>query len=230
MIESPTLESINAREAAWDAWLSKNAKPKFCCHLRPNLVPTRFSRPGPMSEKDWKKFLAWARTRAKPKNYYFQRPDRYVIHEESKYNFTKLMPNLRKLATPKYRRNKHLAEPQEDFNYSPEIYIGNNLFAVKRDPGRPFPPPIEVPYFFQSPDVELNFWADYRFPIRASALVYKPTTRLLRLTLPKLRPPPPIEEIQPRSKMTRYQWKRHLKRLRYLAAPRTFVTNTNVKV
>jgi len=220
----------------WAAWCDRNSKPVNRKRPRVMRKLTKWQKNGPMTKKDWKHFCAWAAFRARPREPELQKPAKLPC-------LAKYLPCARKkrqLDEDEMReRMLMLAKPRkitEKYNmtdrpptYSPAIIWGK---PPHRDPGRPFEPPY-VPCCFPNDELEGEFWANLRFPVRQAALLGKVTPRILSLAKPRMYPPIPHCPIPekvpdpldvpppPRKKFTNREWRLHQIRLIYLSKPVT---------
>ncbi|XP_030374879.1 uncharacterized protein LOC115624359 [Scaptodrosophila lebanonensis] len=220
----------------WYAWCERNSKP--IKRVRPKVVkePTPWQKPGPMKKKDWKRFCAWADTKARPKEKEY--PPLPVPCEADylpcgrtppKKELADLLDKMEELSKPLERKKNQKHEYIYDKpTYSPVIVWGR---PPLHDKGRPFEL-VKKPKCFVNPDVENEFWSNLRFPIRPGALKFRPSPRILTLANPRVTPPfPPHCEIPPktllplevppppRKKFTPRGWRLHQIRLIYLAKP-----------
>ncbi|XP_017103308.2 uncharacterized protein [Drosophila bipectinata] len=235
------IESESAPKTApppsWVEWCERNSKPT-CRAVSPTPRKlTKWQKRGPMSKKDWKHFSAWAATRAMPRERAEVEPTPLPCAAKYlpcyKWGRKPLDPDERQekletLSTPRTITEKY-ARIYNPPAYSPAIVWGR---PPHRDPGRPFKPPY-VPECFPTEEVEADFWAQLRFPIRPAALLGLASPRIVSLAKPREYPPiphcliperplAPLEEPPPpRKKFTRSGWRHHQIRLMYLAKPIT---------
>ncbi|XP_017846892.1 uncharacterized protein LOC108603008 [Drosophila busckii] len=221
---------------SWVEWCERNAKPKKRVNPKVQRELTPWQKPGPMKKKDWKQFFEWAMVNAKPKE---PKEMEITIPCEADYlpcgrppmeiDSVELAQKIEELAKPYPRK----VTPKHEFitpfyAYSPVIVWGK---PPRYDAGRPFKPP-DMPGCFPNEDIEGEYWAKLRFPIRPAALRARPTPRILNLAkLHKMPPGPPHCPIPaktlaplevpppPRKKFTPRGWKLHQIRLIYLSKP-----------
>lgn len=221
---------------SWVEWCERNAQPIKRCIPREQRELTRWQKAGPMKKKEWKKFFEWALRNAMPKE-----PPQVEVpipclekylpcgREKRKMDMDSLEESMEKLSKPLERKMtpKHVYQPRF-YAYSPVIVWGK---PPHHDKGRPFRPPF-VPCCFPNDDIEDEFWANLRFPVRPSALKARPTARILSLAKPHIMPPNPPHcpipkkapaplEVPPpkRKKFTPRGWRLHQIRLIYLSKP-----------
>ncbi|EDV43389.1 uncharacterized protein Dana_GF19945 [Drosophila ananassae] len=227
----------SAPPPSWLEWCERNSKPLIRTVTPVRRKLTRWQKRGPMSKKDWKHFSAWAATRAMPRELPEIEPTplpcaaRYLPC--AKWGKKPLDPDEREekleaLSMPRTITEKYtkIYDPPA---YSPAIVWGR---PPHRDPGRPFKPPF-VPQCFPNDDIEGDFWAQMRFPIRPAALLGSATPRIVSLAKPRQYPPIPHcilpktrldpldERPPPRKKFTPREWRHHQIRLMYLSKPIT---------
>lgn len=224
------------KEPSWVAWCEKNSRPVKRCRPKEEREITRWQKPGPMSKKQWRQFFEWALEKAMPKEQRLMpipvpceekilpcaRKKREMELEDLLEKMEKLSKPLPRKITPKrdYMR--------EEFHYSPVIVWGK---PPRHDKGRPFPGPF-MPCCFPNKDIEDDYWANLRFPVRPAALKARPTARIVSLAKPLIRPPnhphcpipekpiEPLDEPPPkRRKFTPRGWRLHQIRLIYLSKP-----------
>ncbi|XP_060649262.1 uncharacterized protein LOC132786677 [Drosophila nasuta] len=223
-------------EPSWVAWVERNARPVKRCRPKVERQLTRWQKAGPMSKKDWRKFFEWALEKAMPKEVPMveqpvpctekilpcARAKREMEMEELIEKMENLSKPLPRKVTPKH------VYYREEFHYSPVIVWGQ---PAKHDKGRPFRGPF-MPCCFVNKDIEDDYWAQLRFPVRPSALKARPTARILSLAKPHIMPPNPphcpipekpvaaLDEPPPkRKKFTPRGWRLHQIRLIYLSKP-----------
>ncbi|XP_020814045.1 uncharacterized protein LOC110188619 [Drosophila serrata] len=244
IVAEETKESIIAFDSSfqptWLEWVERNAKPiKRRINREPRIV-TRWKKQGPMKNSDWRRFYVWAATKSLPKELpevevepipcpekYLPcaKPPRQIDPEDLEERIAELATPLERKMTPKHEYDYPVNA------YSPVIVWGQ---PAHHDKGRPFEPP-KVPCCFANSDVEGEFWANLRFPIRPAALKAKISPRILSLSKPKVTPQfPPhcyhpehvydILDVKPpmkRKKFTPQGWRLHQIRLLYLSQPVT---------
>lgn len=235
--DSKNVEEEVKPPPSWVEWVERNSRPKKRCILREPRQITRWQKPGPMTKTQWRMFFQWALKNAMPKELKIPPPEplpcpekylpcareeRYVDPEEMQEKMEKLSKPLERKITPKHEYYK------EKFPYSPVIVWGQ---PAHHDKGRPFKKPF-MPCCFPNKDIEDDFWAELRFPIRPAALKARPTARILSLAKPHIMPPSPPHcpiprrayaplEVPPpkRKKFTPKGWRLHQLRLLYLSQP-----------
>ncbi|XP_017141525.1 uncharacterized protein LOC108155317 [Drosophila miranda] len=227
-----------AETPSWVAWVERNAKPRV--RVRPKVVRelTPWQKAGPMKKKDWKHFYQWASTKAMPKE--LPEPPPMEIPCEADYlpcgkqrkvdeDDLDMGEKMEQLSIPLERRQRKKYQPiPPSITYNPMIVWGQQPHL---DKGRPFKPP-EKPCCFPNSDIEDEFWATLRFPVRKAALKGRPTARIISLARPKVMPPwpphCPLPEKTPapldvpppkRKKFTPQGWRMHQIRLIYLSKP-----------
>ncbi|XP_032597695.1 uncharacterized protein LOC116806031 [Drosophila grimshawi] len=222
---------------SWVEWCERNAQPKRRCIkvVEPEL--TRWRKPGPMKKKDWKKFFQWAMNKAMPKELKVVPPEPLPCNSKylpcgrpkRKIPMEDLIEKMEALSKPLERKMTPKHEYERPFYaYSPVIVWGK---PPRHDKGRPFPGPF-FPCCFANKEVQDDFWATLRFPVRPSALTARPTARILSLARPHIMPPNPPHcpipakipgplEVPPpkRKKFTTRGWRLHQIRLIYLSKP-----------
>jgi len=224
------------KEPSWVAWVEKNSKPIKRCRPKEERIITRWQKPGPMNKKQWRQFFEWALQKAMPKEPKLMeipvpcdekilpcaRPKRQMEMEVLLEKMVKLSTPLPRKITPKRQYVR------EVFPYSPVIVWGK---PAHHDKGRPFRGPF-MPCCFPNKDIEDDYWANLRFPVRPEALKARPTARILSLSKPHIKPPNPPHcpipertlaplEVPPpkRKKFTPRGWRLHQIRLIYLSKP-----------
>ncbi|XP_017112139.1 uncharacterized protein LOC108135787 [Drosophila elegans] len=221
-------------QPSWVAWCDRNSKPVK--RARPRVIRklTRWQKEGPMTKKHWKHFYAWAAFRAMPRKP--EPPKSEKLPCAAKYlpcarrkrhlDEDERLERMLMLAKPRKITEKYTAYAKPPA-YSPVISWGK---PPHHDPGRPFKPP-HVPRCFPTDEIEGQFWAQLRFPVRQAALMGKATPRILNLAKPRPYPPTPHCPIPPRirdpldvpppprKKFTSRGWRMHQIRLIYLSKP-----------
>ncbi|XP_017855606.1 PREDICTED: uncharacterized protein LOC108608648 [Drosophila arizonae] len=234
--ERRVVEEEEKPAPSWVAWCERNSQPIKRNLPREPRYLTRWQKPGPMRKKEWKQFFAWALEKAMPKELPIvevpipcapkylpcarepKKPDPEALAEKME----QLSKPLERKMTPKYVKEKPF------YPYSPVIVWGQ---PAKHDKGRPFPPPF-IPCFFSNDELEDDFWAEMRFPVRPAALKARPSPRILSLAKPQVKPqnpphcpipkrtPDPLDVPPPkRKKFTPQGWRLHQIRLIYLSKP-----------
>ncbi|KAL7728441.1 hypothetical protein ACLKA6_005200 [Drosophila palustris] len=230
------MDAGEKEEPSWVAWVEKNSKPIKRCRPKVERELTPWQKPGPMKKKDWKHFFEWALEKAMPKEPRLVEipvPCKEKIlpcaRKKRQVEMEELMEHMEKLSTPNPRK---VTPKREYFRpvypYSPVIVWGK---PPKHDKGRPFPGPF-MPCCFPNKDLEDDYWAALRFPIRPAALKARPTARIISLAKPHIMPPnpphcpipekpvAPMDEPPPkRKKFTPRGWRLHQIRLIYLSKP-----------
>ncbi|EDV48499.1 uncharacterized protein LOC6554031 [Drosophila erecta] len=219
---------------SWLAWCDRNSKPVKRARPREIRKLTPWQKSGPMTIRDWKHFGAWAAFRARPKNPKLQRPAKPFCAakylpcalKKRQLEEDELRERMLLLAKPRKITEKYNT-PDRPPAYSPAIFWGR---PPHRDPGRPFQPP-HVPDCFPTDELEADFWAQLRFPVRPAALLGKITPRIQSLAKPRVYPPTPHCPVPekvlhpldvpppPRRKFTNRGWRMHQIRLLYLSKP-----------
>ncbi|XP_016990602.1 uncharacterized protein LOC108052669 [Drosophila rhopaloa] len=227
-------KSHHTPQPSWVAWCERNSKPVK--RPRPRVVRklTKWQKNGPMTKKDWKHFCAWAALRTRPREPEPPKPAKlpcvakYLPCAKKKRHLDEdeLRERMLELANPRKVTQKYSITDRPPA-YSPVISWGK---PPHRDPGRPFKPPF-VPVCFPTDELEAEFWAQLRFPVRQAALLGKVTPRILNLSKPRSYPPTPHCPIPerlpdpldvpppPRKKFTSREWRLHQIRLIYLSKP-----------
>lgn len=234
MVKSiPPSCSNDSRRSRWDMWVAKNALPKNHYFPRPKRTPTRFQRPGPMTEEDKKRFLKWAKSRTQPKwlpvycHAIMEKVKKKTLERQRAARRQRLL----KLAQPKWCRPKYV-RPEVIYPYSPKI---NCRRPPHRDKWRPFQL-VKLPHWWHHTEIEMDYWRFMRFPISICALKHKTTCFDHRMAVPRTHPPkvhcpyPPRDYSPPdRVRMGPKQWRSHLQRLEYLADPKFKTTRSEIK-
>ncbi|XP_034665534.1 uncharacterized protein LOC117899554 [Drosophila subobscura] len=225
-------------QPSWMAWVERNAKPRVRVRPKVERELTPWQKAGPMKKKDWQRFYEWASSKAMPKELP-EAPPREIPCEADYLPCGKpkaadeddldMLEKMEKLSIPLARRQRKVHQYVYPVNaYNPMIVWGQQ---PRPDKGRPFDPP-HVPCCFPNSDIEDEFWATLRFPVRKQALKGRPSPRIVSLARPKVMPPwPPHCAIPPRTvdpldvpppkrkKFTAQAWRLHQIRLLYLSRP-----------
>ncbi|XP_016994945.2 uncharacterized protein [Drosophila takahashii] len=232
--ESKTQVRQSLPPPSWVAWCDRNSKPVKRLRIREIRKLSKWQKNGPMSKKDWKHFCAWAAFRARPREPELPKPEKipclakYLPCGRKKRHLDEdeLQERMLTLAKPRKITEKYNMQDRPP-TYSPAIIWGK---PAHRDPGRPFEPP-HVPSCFPHDDLEGEFWAQLRFPVRQAALLAKVSPRILSLAKPRPNPPTPHCPIPkkildpldvpppPRKKFSNRAWRLHQIRLIYLSKP-----------
>ncbi|XP_017060743.1 uncharacterized protein LOC108101065 [Drosophila ficusphila] len=226
-------ENDKPKTPSWVAWCERNSKPVKRRRFRMKKKQTRWQKSGPMTKKDWKHFFAWASNRAMPRELELK-PERLPCLEshmpcnlrKRKLDEDELLEKMQLLAKPRKITQKYDVRNMPPA-YSPVIFWGK---PPHHDPGRPFKPPY-VPGCFVHNELEADFWAQLRFPVRQAALKAHISPRIRNLSKPRTYPPIPHCPIPekvldpldvrppPRKKFTPKAWRSHQIRLMYLSKP-----------
>lgn len=211
-------------------WVDLNSKPKKLVIKPKKRKRTRYQKKGPMDMKHFKK---WYKIQMK----YLQKAYEKTLEIAYKVQYEKIKgwrrrknrpryidwDRLEELATPLWFTEKYKIPLEEDYPYSPKIHP---KLPAKKGKARPFIQK-QIPRCFKHEIIEMDFWYEYRFPINKDALKGRANARIKKLAEPKKRPPDPhcpipvvTEYVDPRVKMPSAKWRKHLKYLKYFAAPK----------
>lgn len=201
-------------------WVNLRSKPKVLVIRRKKRRLTRFQKKGPMKPNQFKK---WYQKQMLILQKVYEKT--LIIAEKvqnDKYKPRRRKKNpiefidwwrLEELAWPKWFMNKFEIPLEEVFPFSPKIHANK---PAKKGKGRPFIQK-QIPPYFMHQILEMDFWYNYRFPVNKDAQKFKTTSREERLSIPKAVSASQQVADPPRKKMTKSQWLRHLKYLKFFA-------------
>lgn len=212
-------------------WVILRSKPKVLAIRRKKRKLTRFQKRGPVNLPAFKKwykkqmslllktFNKSVKLAEKLKK---QKLKRHIRKENIVYEIN--WDRLEELAAPRIVTEKYDIPLEEDYPFNPKIHLKK---PAKKEKHRPILQK-QIPAAFMHQILEWDFWYEYRFPIRESALKYKAKENILRLAMPRKYPPDPHcdipakqEDIPPRQKMPKPRWTKHIEYLKYFASPKS---------
>ncbi|XP_055921987.1 uncharacterized protein LOC129953164 [Eupeodes corollae] len=197
-------------------WVEKNAKRKNYESPEPHPMPTRFRKPGPMTQNDWQRFNNWVKERQTKK---FSNKD-IVNGPIKKQPLPKRsQKRMNELANPRQKREKFDLSTSQLNTSSPITNFARNQMndAVKNGSSLES---LIIPKWWFHEESEMNFWRNMRFSVSRKALKYKISDRIENLAKPREFPIKPhcyVPEPFKRVRMTSEQWNKHKKRLEYLS-------------
>ncbi|XP_017060745.1 uncharacterized protein LOC108101067 [Drosophila ficusphila] len=218
--------------ASTQEWCDRNSKPKsprLTPRVRPE--PTRWQKPGPMDRNDWANFHSRYQIEAaaavenvlRMEGGIQKKCGKVCKEKKTSEDIESLKENEQRLSMPRWQRKKYIPPPPEEYPYRPRI-TGKPVQCPER--GRPVKR-TAVPHCFQHIELEIEFWANLRFPVSQNALRASPKKKILELSRPRKCPPKPHcpgpnnseDQMPRRRKMSPRQWRLHLQRLEFLSRP-----------
>lgn len=213
-------------------WVQLRSKAKEVYRPKPKKRKlTRFQRKGPA---DMKKFKKWYKMQMKKLQQVYEKTLQLADNIKREKNKRRRLrrprieyldwERLEEMALPLWYTPKYIAPLEEDFPYAPQV---NPKIPAKKGKARPFIQK-QIPCCFMHDILEMDFWFEYRFVIRKSAMVYKATAYIKKLAEPKKVPqdpphcpiPPSTDYSSPREKMNPSRWLRHIRYLKFFALPK----------